>query len=434
VLCPFGRLSTGQPVSWSAGRAGFPVLFSAGRTLCQNDFFTMKFPKSLIPLTWGHFFIDCYASMLGAFLPFLHEKLGLSLTQAGILGGMLVFSSSLMQPLYGYLADQLRHKAFVALAPAVAGIFICSMGLAQDFYSLLVLVVLGGIGIASFHPQGAAITSEMSTSRPGYQMSIFITGGMLGHAMGPLYITLLIGAAGLHNSYWAALPGIAMSAYLLLYWSSPQDRSRRQRISVRQHLRPQIRPLMVHYWLVVVRSANQVVIVSFLPLYFTTRGYSAAEGGQLLTLFLLTGGIAGLWGGILADRFSGRMVIIVSMVGYFPMALAFLLTGGWISILFCAAAGGFLLFANPVNVVMAQQLVPQASSTVSALMMGFAWGVSGVVIPLTGFFADLVGLQTIMVSLVILTAPGVLMTLWLPSTSTNPQLASALAPAGNQGR
>ena len=87
----------------------------------------MKVHKSILTLAAGHFLIDAYAGMLGAFLPFLRDELNLSLTQAGILGGALVFSSSLMQPLYGYLADRLRHKVFAAMGPAVAGVFICSL-------------------------------------------------------------------------------------------------------------------------------------------------------------------------------------------------------------------------------------------------------------------------------------------------------------------
>ena len=181
----------------------------------------MKVHRSILTLSAGHFLIDAYAGMLGAFLPFLHDKLNLSLTQAGILGGALIFSSSLMQPLYGYLADRLRHKVFAALGPAVAGVFICSLGIAPSFTTLLFLVVLGGVGIAAFHPQGAAVTAEVGNHRPGYQMAVFITGGMIGYSIGPIYITSVITLAGLDNSYWAALPGVLMSAYLLRYGPSP---------------------------------------------------------------------------------------------------------------------------------------------------------------------------------------------------------------------
>src|SRR2546426_5005089 len=270
----------------------------------------MRINKSVLALAAGHFLIDNYSSMLGAFLPFLHEQLKLSMAQAGLLGGALTFSSSLMQPLYGLLADRFQSKIFAALAPAIAGIFIASLGLAPNFSTLLILLMLGGVGIAAFHPQGAAITSEVSGRDQGYQMSVFITGGMIGYAIGPIFITLVITLAGLHRSYWAALPGVAVSAYLLLNGPSPrrvEANSRRLRFT--QQLRSRLRPLLLLYFLVVIRSAIQIVFVSFLPLYLTTRGYSAGQGSQMLTAFLLAGGSAGFVGGVLADRFGGKTII-----------------------------------------------------------------------------------------------------------------------------
>src|SRR5437588_4935958 len=92
----------------------------------------------------GHFFIDLYSSALSTFQPLLGEKLGLSLTQAGILGGLMVFSASVMQPAYGYLSDRFHTRLFTALAPAVAGIFISVLGLATSYGWLVIMVLLIG--------------------------------------------------------------------------------------------------------------------------------------------------------------------------------------------------------------------------------------------------------------------------------------------------
>src|SRR5581483_7247711 len=104
----------------------------------------------------GHFFVDLYSSALGVFQPVLGEKLGLSLTQAGLLGGLMVFASSVVQPAYGYLSDRYQSRLFSGLGPAVAGIFIASLGLAPNFGWLALMVLLGGSGIAAFHPQASS--------------------------------------------------------------------------------------------------------------------------------------------------------------------------------------------------------------------------------------------------------------------------------------
>ena len=88
----------------------------------------------------GHFFIDLYSSAVGAFQPLLVDRLHFTLTQAGLPGAVMMFSGSFVQPAYGYLSDRFHSRMFSALAPAVAGIFIASLGLARNF--------LGGAGVA----------------------------------------------------------------------------------------------------------------------------------------------------------------------------------------------------------------------------------------------------------------------------------------------
>jgi FSR family fosmidomycin resistance protein-like MFS transporter len=61
---------------------------------------------ALLLFSIGHFFIDMYSGAMGAFQPLLVDKLRLSLTQAGLLGGVMVFSGSFVQPAYGFLSDR----------------------------------------------------------------------------------------------------------------------------------------------------------------------------------------------------------------------------------------------------------------------------------------------------------------------------------------
>src|ERR1700683_2615071 len=134
----------------------------------------------------GHFFIDLYSAALGTFQPLLGPKLGLSLTRAGILGGLLVFSASVMQPVYGYLSDRFHTRLFSALAPAVAGIFISSLGLAPTFGWLVALVLLGGCGVASFHPQASARATHGLAGNRGHWMGLFLRSRTFGRGGGPV--------------------------------------------------------------------------------------------------------------------------------------------------------------------------------------------------------------------------------------------------------
>jgi FSR family fosmidomycin resistance protein-like MFS transporter len=365
----------------------------------------------------GHFFIDLYSSALGVFQPVLGDKLGLSLTEAGMLGGLLIFASSVTQPAYGYLSDRFHSRMFSALAPAVAGIFISSLGLAPSFGWLAVMVLLGGSGIASFHPQASSrATSGISGRRAGW-MAVFISSGSLGMAIGPAYFSALLTRAGASRSWWGALPGIAITIVLLaMLPAKPRAIGHPRHRFDLAPLKAVWKPLTVLYLLVFIRSILQIVFTQLLPLFLhRERGFSLTRASLALSLYLTCGAVGGFLGGPFADRFGGRRVILISMAGCLPFLALFFMASGALSLIGLALGGLMLLFTTPVNVVMAQDLVPSQSGTISALMMGFAWGMAGLIfIPLVGWAGDHFTLYRALFSLLVFPVIGIFLTFKLP--------------------
>jgi FSR family fosmidomycin resistance protein-like MFS transporter len=376
--------------------------------------FDMKMPRPILLLASGHFCVDLYSSMLAAFLPFLQDKLGLTLSQAGMLAGVLVFSSSLSQPIYGLLSDRVRNKMFVVLGPATAGVFISCLGLAPGIRSLFLLLLIAGVGVAAYHPQGAALTHSISQKNHAFNMSLYVTAGTVGFALGPIYITAVIQLLDLSSSYWAAIPGLLVTGLLYLYGPSPAAFTHHHPVPLREQVRGLVRPLLVLYGLVVIRSIAYSGISSFLPLYYTRHGYSAYRANQFLSVFLFAGGSAGLVGGWLADRYSGKKMLAFSFIASLPLFVGFLMTEGFVSVLFSSVGSAILLFSSPLNIVMAQKLMPRAASTVAALTMGFAWGTAGLFIPLVGSSIESFGFHASFAALILLTLPGFVLTLFLP--------------------
>jgi MFS transporter, FSR family, fosmidomycin resistance protein len=124
--------------------------------------------------------------------------------------------------------------------------------------------------------------------------------------------------------------------------------------------------------------------------------------------------VGGFIGGHLADRFGGRRVITISMIGAVPFLVLFFFATGWLSIAGLWLGGLVLLFTIPVNVVMAQELVPSQAGTISALMMGFAWGMAGLIfIPLTGWASDLFSMHHALAVLTVFPLVGFVLSLRL---------------------
>ncbi len=354
--------------------------------------------QALALLSFAHFFIDLYSSGLSSFQPMLVERFGLSLAQAGLLAGMLIFSSSLLQPVYGILSDKSGSRYFTVLAPAMAGIFISSLGLATGYPMLIAMVMLGGMGIASFHPQASANATARIAENKSRWMAVFISSGTFGMAFGPAFFTYIAGHYGLESTWMGAIPGVLVTLLLAVQFQlAPRSRETSNHFDY-QALRAKWKPLLILFSLVYIRSIVQMVFSQFLPLYLNReRGFSVQSAALGLTLYLAFGGMGGFVGGNLADRFGGKRVILISMAGCLPFLALFFLTDGWWALASLAMAGLLLLFTIPVNLVMGQQLVPSQAGTVSALMMGFAWGSAGLVfIPMVGWAADRVGLGTAM--------------------------------------
>ena len=371
---------------------------------------------SLTLFCLGHFFVDLYSGALGALQPLLVDQFRMSFTAAGILAGVLSFSSSVMQPAYGYLSDRFHSRLFTALAPAMAGLFISSLGWAPNFRVLLLMVFLGGSGIASFHPQAAANATSGVTRNRGRAMAIFISSGTLGLALGPTLFSAVSGRWGLPRTAWAALPGLLLSLVLVAFLRPPTRASHSRVRFDWGALRAVRSPMTILFFLVFIRSIVQITFTQMLPLYLhSERGYSLGQSSFELTLYLAAGAIGGLAGGNLADRFGGRRVILISMLGSVPFLALFVFSTGWLSTVGLMLGGLLLLFTIPVNVLMGQELAPTQTGVVSALMMGFAWGTAGLLfVPLTGWISDLYSMQTAFAAMVFFPIVGFFLALKLP--------------------
>jgi FSR family fosmidomycin resistance protein-like MFS transporter len=247
-------------------------------------------------------------------------------------------------------------------------------------------------------------------------MAVFISSGTLGFASGPIFFSWLSRTFGLEGIGWGALPGLVSSALLLtLLPHAPRRAGRRPGFNTGA-LRACWRPIALLYALVFLRSVVQVVYAQFVPLYLTLeRGYSHAAAAFALSGYMTAGAVGGFVGGHLADRFGGRIVITLSMIGSVPFLLLFFFGSGMVSLVALALGGLVLLFTIPVNVLMAQELVPSEAGTISALMMGFAWGTAGLIfIPVTGWVSDRSSLHLALMALLAFPLAGFFLSLRLP--------------------
>ena len=383
--------------------------------------------SSLLLLCLGHFSVDFYSGALATLQPLLVERYSLSLSQVGTLSGVFMLGSAVCQLFFGMISDRLPSRLFVVLGLLTAGVFLSSLGLARGYGELLMLALVGGMGVAAFHPLSTSQVTVNAGVRRGLVMSIFITSGMVGLSLGPTFFSFLAQWLGLDRLSLAALPAIVVAGFL--FWSLPASLNSGHRDKPPfdwEPFRRQWKPLLLQYMLVVLRSVVHLGVAQFLTIYlYTQRGFTLGQASLWLTVFFASSAVAAMIGGSIADRVGGRQVVLFSMIACVPFWALFLATTGWPSLIGLFFGALILLLTNPVIIVMAQELVPTQAGTASALVMGFGWGMAGITfIPMIGWLADRVGLEVVLWGVILLPLAGFLLALKLPDHRTQ-----ALPPA-----
>src|SRR4051794_13632218 len=171
--------------------------------------------RPLMTLMLGHLTIDMYAGMLPVLYPLLQDRFDLSLKTVGLVSFAYSGASSLSQPLFGWLADRFGTR-FIGLALLWTAFTYATIGFAPSFGVLLLLAALAGLGSGAYHPMGALNASAViSDEQRNAAMSIYVVGGTLGIAIGPLIGALVFTVFGVHGTAVTILPGAGIAVLML---------------------------------------------------------------------------------------------------------------------------------------------------------------------------------------------------------------------------
>lgn len=344
-----------------------------------------------------HMMVDGYGNIFAPLLPLLIPRLGLSLAAAGTLTMLYQMAASVSQVGFGHLADRWRPRVLIVAGPLLSVAVLSLVGLPTTATALAAVLIAGGLGGAAFHPPAAALAHRLGGDQPGFAMSVHITGGTLGFALGPLLFAPFAQHFGLSWTPLLALPGLVVIACFLPR-VPPFPHHAASRGGIRS-LRPYAKPLGLLYLIVVLRTLTSLAFATFVPVMLTRRGLSVGQAGVAVAVYLFGTGIGGFMGGPAADRFGPRRVIALSLVLACPFLVVAPLLTGWPFVVVLAIGGLFLQSTLPVNVTFGQALAPVSAATVSSLMMGFGWGTGGLSVPLVGFIADRIGIEPTLIGL-----------------------------------
>jgi len=354
----------------------------------------------LLLLFVGHVWVDASQAILPVALVKLKELFSLSYFQVGFIMAVLNLTSSVIQPVFGYISDRFSTGWFVPVGVLWTAFAMGLLGWSANYPVAVLLVGLAGLGTAAFHPRAMMAVYLVSGSRLGFGAALFSTGGNLGFALGPVIGSFLVLGFGLHATLGLLAPGMLLCLILFFYGG---DFLRREPAVIEKSSKDFNRALRNIPWvsliavclIVSLRSWVYISILTYLPMFFETQGIQLQTGSLMLTVYLVGGAVAGLYGGHLSDKVGRRRVIVVSMLIYPVLASLMILSkGGWIWLL-AGASGAALLASFAVTIVVAQELMPQYLGLVSGLILGLGFGTGGLGTAFSGFLADKIGLYQV---------------------------------------
>ena len=397
----------------------------------------------------GHLGIELVSNFLPIVYPVLVAEAGFSFAQVGTVTLVATLGMTLPQPLLGLVVKRIDARRLVLLAVVWCGLFYGAVGLVPRFWPLLVVVALGGLGSALFHPAGSVVASVAHSRRRGASMSIFSVGGNAGAALSPLLMAAVIGWLGLRGTL-VTVP-LALVAVALLWlipgrgatpasagWNRRRSRGRRivpapgtpesardsattavaanaagapGKLAPAAGTRVAATALALIVLFAMTRAWYQVSLTTYLPLWIDS--YDGARTGLAQVLFVLVGSLpaGSLLGGALSDR-VGRWQVVLAAAALLVFANGALLAvgpgGAPAAVLLLTAAIGCLIgMTYPVAIIMAQEAWPRNIGLAGGLVMGLGWLPGGVGASALGLLADSAGLQHALSTLVVPLLVGV---------------------------
>ncbi len=355
--------------------------------------------KLLWSVAIGHFATDLNANIIPIAFPLLMASLNLSYVGVAFIATMYTVTSSLSQPLFGYMADRFGTRLLAPGGLLWGAIFISGFGFAPDYVWLIIIATLAGLGAGAFHPQGAMNASLLSEERKGTAVSVYMLGGNFGYSLGPVIGAALFATFGLRGSVFMLVPGIISALWLYqAMFAVEQHRKKAVKTAAKSSTKLDVPIVGIAslILLIMLRSWTQGGINNFLPLLYESKGVSIETSSQILFVVLIALAVGALIGGVLSDMIGRKKVVFFSSVLLSPVVYLFLQTMPPLSFLVAVPMG--LLFGSTfsITLVMVQEMMPKNLGLASGLALGLAFVTSGVGVSITGFLADNWGLPTAM--------------------------------------
>jgi len=335
-------------------------------------------------LTLAHGTNDAFSNVLPVFLPTLQARFGLGEALLAVMVAVISISSNVLQPLFGGFVDRWGRRKSAALGLIVGSALMGFISVAPNVWSLFFILAIGGLGSAIFHPAAASMARNTGAKK-SLSMSLFAAGGSLGSALMPIVVLAVLRGVG--SSYVPLLSIFGVLVGLAVFSLTPRQAQTAPRNGVRGpifDLSLLSGPVGLLALAGILRAMAFISFINGMPLFLASvRGFApdAQVIGLTLSLYSGAAAVGGILAGLAVARVGRSRLIVGTMLLALPALLLVLQvpTATPLYFLLVALAGLLTNSSIPLLVISAQDLAPNDVAAASGLLMGFTWGVAGVV-------------------------------------------------------
>jgi MFS transporter, FSR family, fosmidomycin resistance protein len=384
----------------------------------------------LLALSGAHLLNDLISSMIPAMYPLLKQAYALDFTQIGLITLAFQVTSSLLQPILGYVTDQKPwpYAMVAGMTATLSGLL--GLAFAGNYATVLVSAGLVGLGSAVFHPEATRMARHAAAGQHGFAQGVFQIGGHAGYAAGPLLAAMIIVPRGQASIAWMSV--VALIAMVLMAWTGARYSEMRRLQVAAKKARPSgaAEPLLpgksvlaamtILILLLLSKNSYTAAFTSYYTFYLIEQfGVTVQVSQVMLFLYLVVGALGVIIGGMVGDRIGRHRVIWISILGSLPFTLLLPFVDLFWTGVLSVVIGLIMASAFPSILIYAIDLVPHRVGLVGGLFYGLAFGLGGLAAAAVGAVADHIGIIAMFKLCAWLPVLG-LLAIWLPRTSPEP--------------
>lgn len=358
--------------------------------------------KAIAWLSVAHMVNDTYSGFLNPIMPFIAAQMGFSMAIATVIMAIAQVCSSLLQPIFGFFADNIIKRIFIFWGLILASIFIPLAPNSPNVYILTLFIIIGSTGGSLFHPQSMGFISKFSPTDFSKNMGIFISAGAVGMSFGPIISALVAENFGLSKIPITAIMGITVA--LLMFSAVPKISLTEKKPEHKEFKAAFGKILSNKYILILILISMLKTLVTnscmiLLPFLWKGMGYSPTYIGVALFFFIFAGSMGSLVSSKIEKIIGAKKVFYISLIGTLPIIYIFVQTymnHPKIALGVFVIMGFITMLAMPVNMVMAQSLMPEYKSIIAGLINGFSWGIVAIFLTIIGYSAQNFGITNVL--------------------------------------